>query len=185
MIGFSCAPKYGGALLAELAANLPERLLGSLLELASMTNISSAHSAHPFSSVPSISDDDMAKHDVPILEIRPHDGGLRRFAVISIEPAASVEARFYSYTGDYLTNDMRLDFWTRVEGRGIVARLRLMPVSGVERDKPKYFLGVGPNAEAAVTKAWASVEMKGEKIPIELRRAARDLDVELNPPEVE
>ena len=156
------------------------------------TNLS-AHSAQksiPSTILPgSTADGDaMGKPNVPILEIRPFNGGLRRFAVPSLEPVASGDGVAYSDDEEGGV-PVSMDIWERIESRGVVVRVR---EKGAD---PDDYIGTcnqvawRGRAENALLLAWGLVMEHYDDnrlgLPNALLRVARDYDATVNPPEVE
>lgn len=147
-------------------------------------------SARPAPAVNSLSDlspdeVDMAKPNVPILELRPHDGGLRRFAVVSLEPI--VEAEAYAYDPDEPDGSLRvtLKAWERIDDRGWVLYIVTNSPSSGEN-----YLGVSVvSLESALRLAWDDVKEAFDsprmQLPTVLLKPVRDYVAAIRPPEIE
>ncbi|MGE0290230.1 MAG: hypothetical protein AB7P16_28445 [Bradyrhizobium sp.] len=154
-----------------------------------MTTLTYARPAQSLPHTPvQIDGDDMAKPDVPIVELRPFDGGTRRFAVGSLEPTIQAEGWSSWKDDDGESNNFRNDLrmWERIEGRGWVADIATRIGSDLQ-----HFIGIASagNPELAVRMAWNTLVNEWEapeaKLPTEMVKAVRDYVASVTPPKVE
>lgn len=132
----------------------------------------------------------MSKTKHSVITVRPSSGGARKFAVTAGEPAVTED--WHSNTSIPCQSDQSWEvrIYERIQGRGYVAVVDGDGQWANRGDHGRY-LGTGATAEAALRDAWAR---RGDNEdgyddwgtpPRALLAAARDLDAEARPVEVE